>query len=102
MSGFQRAAARMRYLVGAAVGASLMVSQVHPDAIGAQAIHGRLVRMDPLPPDVCVWPAAVQWADQAGRQGRRAGALPLDDQTKVYVGPPARKVQDRYAAFAAV
>ncbi len=72
MSGLQRAAARVRYVIGAAVGASLMVSQVHPDAIGAQAIHGRLVRMDPLPPDVCVWPAAVQWAEQAGRQGRRA------------------------------
>src|SRR3954469_10625796 len=92
----------MRYVLSAALGASLMVSTVHPDAIGAAAIHGRLVRMDPLPPDVCVWPAAVQWAEQAGRQGRRAPALPLDDQTKVYVGPPARKVQDRYAAFAAV
>ena len=57
-----------------------MVSPVHPDAIGAAAIHGRLVRMDPLPPDVCVWPAAVQWAEQAAtRQGRRAAALPLDD-----------------------
>ena len=102
MSGLQRAAARVRYVIGAAVGASLMVSQVHPDAIGAQAIHGRLVRMDPLAPDVCVWPAAVQWAEQAGRQGRRASTLPLDDQTKIFAGPPARKVQDRYAAFAAV
>jgi len=62
MIGVQRVAKRARYLLGAAVGASLMVSQVHPDAIGAAAIHGRLVRMDPLPPDVCVWPAAVQWA----------------------------------------
>jgi hypothetical protein len=103
MSGLRRAAMRARYLLGAVVGASLMVSQVHPDAIGASAIHGRLVRMDPLPPDVCVWPAAVQWAEQAaGRQGRRAAALPLDDRTKVYAGPPTRKVQDKYAAFAAV
>ena len=102
MSGLQRAAARVRYFLGAVVGASLMVSQVHPDAIGAQAIHGRLVRMDPLPPDVCVRPAAVQWAEQAGRQGRRASTQPLDDQTKIFAGPPARKVQDRYAAFAAV
>ena len=102
MSGLQRAAARVRYFLGAVVGASLMVSQVHPDAIGAQAIHGRLVRMDPLAPDVCVRPAAVQWAEQAGRQGRRASTQPLDDQTKIFAGPPARKVQDRYAAFAAV
>jgi hypothetical protein len=102
MSGLQRAATRVRYLIGAAVGASLMVSQVHPDAIGAQAIHGRLVLMDPLPPDVCVRPAAVQWAEQAGRQGRRASTQPLDAQTKIFAGPPARKVQDRYAAFAAV
>jgi DNA-binding beta-propeller fold protein YncE len=92
-----------RYFVGALIGASLMVSQVHPDAVGASMIHGRLVRFDALPPDVCVWPAAVQWAEQAaGRQGRRAQALPLDDQTKIFQGPPARKVQDKYPAFAAV
>src|SRR6478736_2683220 len=103
MSGLQRAAARVRYFLGAVVGASLMVSQVHPDAIGAQAIHGRRVRMDPLPPDGCVGPAAVQWAEQAAtRQGRRAAAMPLDDQTKVYAGPPTRKVQDKYPNFAAV
>ena len=103
MIGVQRVAKRARYLLGAAVGASLMVSQVHPDAIGAAAIHGRLVRMDPLPPDVCVWPAAVQWAEQAAtRQGRRAAALPLDERTKTFPGPPTRKVQDKYPAFAAV
>ncbi len=72
MSGLQRAAVRTRYLLGAAVGASVLVSQIHPDALGAFAIHGRLVRMDPLPPDICVWPAAVQWAEQAaGRAGTR-------------------------------
>src|SRR4051812_30256346 len=93
----------MRYVLSAALGASLMVSTVHPDAIGAAAIHGRLVRMDPLPPDVCVWPAAVQWEEQAaGRQSRRAAALPLDEHTKVFPGPPTRKVQDKYPAFAAV
>jgi DNA-binding beta-propeller fold protein YncE len=103
MNGLQRSAAWGRYLLGAAVGASLMVSPVHPDAIGAVAIHGRLVRMDPLPPDVCVWPSAVQWAEQAAtRQGRRGAGLPLDDRTKIYAGPPTRKVQDRYAAFAAI
>ena len=82
MSGLQRAAARVRYFLGAAVGASLMVSQVHPDAIGAQAIHGRLVRMDPLPPDVCVWPAAVQWAEQARSAGtaRRTAAAGRSDE----------------------
>src|SRR6185295_10559303 len=94
---------RGRYLLGAAVGAALMVSQVHPDAIGAASIHGRLVRMDPLPPDICVWPAAVQWAEQAaGRQGRRTAALPLDERTRIYAGPPTRKVQDQFPAFAAV
>ncbi len=103
MSGLQRAVFPARYLIGAMIGASLMVSQVHPEAGGASFVHGRLVRLDPLPPDVCVWPAAVQWAEQAAaRQGRRANALPLDDQTKVYPGPPTRKVQDQFPAFAAV
>ena len=103
MSGLQRTAPRGRYLLGAMVGASLMVSQIHPDALGAAAIHGRLVRMDPLPADVCVFPAAVQWAEQAAaRQTRRANALPLDEKTKIYAGPPTRKVQDQYPAFAAV
>jgi len=97
----QRTAARVA--LGALVGGTLMVSQVHPDAIGAASIHGRLVRMDPLPPDICSWPAPVQWAEDASqRQGRRAAALPLDERTKTYPGPPARKVQDRYPAFAAV
>ena len=100
----QRAALAMRYFFGAAVGAGLMVSTVHPDAIGAVATHGRLIRMDPMPPDVCVWPAAIQWQEAAYQRqgGRRAGALPLDDQTKIYAGPPTRKVQDQYPAFAAV
>lgn len=103
MTNARRSVSRGRYLLGALVGASLMVSQVHPDAIGAASIHGRLVRMDPLPPDVCVWPSAVQWAEQAAtRQGRRAGALPLDERTKIFSGPPTRKVQDQFAAFAAV
>ena len=103
MSGRRPAAAKARYLFAALAGASLMVSQVHPDAVGGSAVHGRLVRMDPLPPDVCVWPSAVQWAEQAaGRQARRAGALPLDERTHVYAGPPNRKVQDKYPAFAAI
>ena len=103
MSGLQKLAPRARYCIGAVVGASLMVSQVHPDALGGYAIHGRLVRMEPLPPDVCTWPAPVQWAEQAGgRQGRRAATMALDDQTKIYAGPPARKVQDQFPAFAAV
>jgi DNA-binding beta-propeller fold protein YncE len=93
----------MRYFVGAIIAAILMVSHVDPEAAGASGIHGRLVRVDALPPDVCVWPAAIQWAEQtAGRQGRRAAALPLDDRTRIYAGPPARKVQDRFPAFAAV
>jgi DNA-binding beta-propeller fold protein YncE len=94
---------RAPYFLGAAIGASLLVSQVHPEAGGASFTHGRLIRIDQLPPDVCVWPAAVQWAEQASvRQGRRGNALPLDDQTKTFVGPPTRKIQDKYPNFAAV
>jgi DNA-binding beta-propeller fold protein YncE len=103
MRRLRQSAVLARYFVGAAVGAFLMVSQVHPDALGTYGIHGRLVRMDPLPADVCVWPAAVQWAEQAAeRQGRRGAAMPLDERTKIYAGPPTRKVQDKYPAFAAV
>ena len=78
----QRTAFHMRYFLGAGVAAMLMVSHVDPEAAGMGTVHGRLVRMDVLPPDVCSWPAAVQWADQASaRQGRRA-LMPFDDSTK--------------------
>jgi 6-phosphogluconolactonase (cycloisomerase 2 family) len=103
MRALQRAAVRMRFLFGAAAGAALMVSHVDPEAAGAMTTHGRLVRVEALPSDVCVWPAAVQWAEQSpGRQGRRGAGLPLDDQTKIFIGPPTRKVQDQFPAFAAV
>jgi DNA-binding beta-propeller fold protein YncE len=102
MTQVQRAAVGMRYFLGAGVAAMLMVSHVDPEAAGMATVHGRLIRMEALPPDVCTWPAAVQWAEQtSSRQGRRA-TLPLDDSTKTFVGPPARKVQDQYPAFAAV
>ena len=99
----QRTAFRIRYVVVATLAAAAMVAEIDPEAAGFSAVHGRLVRMEALPPDVCAWPAAVQWAEQAAtRQGRRAAALPLDASTKTFVGPPARKVQDQYPAFAAV
>ena len=94
-----------RGLVGAMAGAGLLILQGHPDAAWGVLPHGRLVRMDPLPADtgVCVWPAAVQWADRAGeRQGRRRAQLAFGDETKVFAGGPTRKVQDKYPGFAAV
>jgi DNA-binding beta-propeller fold protein YncE len=94
-----------RGLVGAVAGAVLMLTQGHPDAAGGLLPHGRLVRMDPLPKDtvMCIWPAAVQWAERAGeRQSRRRATLPLGDETKVFAGQPTRKVQDKYPGFAAI
>ena len=94
-----------RGLVGAMAGAVLLISQGHPDAAWGVLPHGRLVRMDPLPAEtgVCVWPAAVQWAERAGdRQGRRRAMLAFGDETKVFAGSPTRKVQDKYPGFAAI
>jgi DNA-binding beta-propeller fold protein YncE len=61
--------------------------------------------MEPLPddPGVCAWPAAVQWAEHAAeRQNRRRSIPELGAETTILAGPPTRKVQDKYAGFAAV
>jgi DNA-binding beta-propeller fold protein YncE len=94
-----------RGLVGAVAGATLMLTQGRPDAAGGLLPHGRLVRMDPLPRDtgMCIWPAAVQWAERASERQSRRRALPtLGDETKVLAGPPTRKVRDKYPGFAAI
>ncbi len=59
----------LRYTLGAIVGGSMMVSAVHPEAGGASFLHGRLVRVDELPPDVCVWPSAVHWSPHTLTRG---------------------------------
>ena len=85
MSARQRVAILARYLVGERRrrqpdGAR----RSHPDALGAAAIHGRLVRMDPLPPLTSASGLPpVQWAESrpvARRDGARGAAARRSDE----------------------
>lgn len=100
----------MRYALGAALFGAVMLTAGSPDYYAASqfAPYGRLVRIDPLPEingEMCLVPAAEQRAAmraEFARQRQRGGQLPFDSATQVFAGPPDRKIQDKYSAFAAI
>ena len=96
-----------RLLVAGGISAGVMFTAGHSSYSAATLYpHGRLVRVDPLPPmnpDMCLIPAAAQRAEMRAQMTRqRSGPLPLDDKTQVFASAPNRKIQDPYPAFAAI
>lgn len=93
-------------LVAAGVTAGLMLSAGHTSNLAADPyVHGRLVKITKLPDldnAVCMLPSAVQRAERAAEYQRERPGLPLGSETQVFAGAPARKVQDKYPAFAAI
>jgi DNA-binding beta-propeller fold protein YncE len=51
---------------------------------------------------VCLVPSAVQRAERNAEYQRERPGLPLGPETRAFPGAPARKVQDKYPAFAAI
>jgi DNA-binding beta-propeller fold protein YncE len=101
VSGLQRG---VRLLFGVGV---LAILAEAPGHLSAEAMkHGRLVKFELLPDvdnDVCLMPASVvQNEMKLSFQERRERALPVGAETQVFAGPPTRKVQDKYPAFAAI
>ena len=100
----------MRSAVGIALFGAVMLTAGSPAYYAASQFfpHGRLVRIDPLPDisgEMCLIPAAEQRAAmraEAASQRQRATQLPLGAETQIFAGPPNRKIQDKYSAFAAI
>lgn len=97
-----------RGLFGAGLACAVMLTAGSPAYYAASqfAPHGRLVRFEPLPEisgEICLIPAEAQRAEmRAALQQRRSAPAPLGAETQVFAGPPDRKIQDRYSAFAAI
>jgi DNA-binding beta-propeller fold protein YncE len=83
-----------------------MLSWGHSPQYAATYPHGRLVKVSPLPEvgtsTVCLVPSAVQRAERNAEYQRERPGLPLGPETRAFPGAPARKVQDKYPAFAAI
>lgn len=101
-------AGAIRVLLIPAAAAAVLLSTATPQfrAAGATAQligsnEERLVRIDRLPgADVCVMPAPLQ---RAGREVRDVrSALGPASATITFTEPPARKIRDKYPAFAAI
>jgi DNA-binding beta-propeller fold protein YncE len=98
----------LRLVLGGGLTAVAMLTAGSPGYYAATQFspHGRLVRIDPLPEmngEICLIPSEVQRAEmRAVAQRRRAAPLPLGEETRVFAGPPDRKIQDKYSAFAAI
>lgn len=96
----------LRLIVAGALTTGLMLSAGHSLNLAADPfVHGRLVKVTPFPEmtgEICLIPAAVQRADRLADVQRERAGLPLGNETQVFAGGPARKVQDKYPAFAAI
>jgi 6-phosphogluconolactonase (cycloisomerase 2 family) len=96
-----------RLLVATGVTAGLMLSAGHTSNLAADRYaHGRLVKITPLPDlettEVCLLPSAIQREERMAEYQRERAGLPLGSETQIFAGAPARKVQDKYPAFAAI
>ena len=85
----------LRGLLVAGFSVGLMLISGHPSyyAAESQFPHGRLVRMDALPPmdpEMCLIPAAVQRAERASAvvAQRQRGGLALGPETTIIAGNP--------------
>lgn len=101
----------LRFAVGGAIAAGTMLTAGSSAYYAASqfAPHGRLVRIEYLPPEnpeVCLVPAASLRSERRleyqQRNRQRGAGLPLGPETQVFAADPQRKIQDRFPAFAAV
>ena len=98
---------RRRAVICGALAVGTMLTTGGSSFYAASAPHGRLVKIEYLPPEleVCVLPSESIRSERRleyQQRNRQRTTVPLGPETRMFAGDPQRRIQDRFPAFAAI